>query len=103
VVFSGYSGFLHQYNCPPRYNWNIVESGFKHQKPKLFIIVGQEKFEDTKRLTRHRNSEKDRQYNGQKKKKDRQYNGQKKKKDKKTNNGRQSITQKTNDWVTELD
>ena len=24
VVFPGYSGFLHQYNWPPRYNWNIV-------------------------------------------------------------------------------
>ena len=30
--FSGYSGFLHQLNCPPRYNWNIVESGVKHHK-----------------------------------------------------------------------
>jgi hypothetical protein len=29
VVFSGYSGFLHQYNWPPRYHWNIVESGVK--------------------------------------------------------------------------
>jgi len=28
--FSGYSGFLHQWNWPPRYNWNIVESGIKH-------------------------------------------------------------------------
>jgi hypothetical protein len=30
VVFSVYSGFLHQYNWPPWYNWNIVESGIKH-------------------------------------------------------------------------
>jgi hypothetical protein len=30
VIFSGYSGFLHQYNWPSRYNWNIVESGVKH-------------------------------------------------------------------------
>jgi len=30
MVFSGYSGFLHHYNWPPRYNWNIVESGVKH-------------------------------------------------------------------------
>jgi hypothetical protein len=30
VVFSGYSGFPHQKICPPRYNWNIVESGIKH-------------------------------------------------------------------------
>jgi hypothetical protein len=34
VVFSGYSSFLHQQNWPPRYNWNIVESGIKHHKPK---------------------------------------------------------------------
>jgi hypothetical protein len=33
VVFSGYSDFLHQYNWPPRYNWNIVESGIKHHNP----------------------------------------------------------------------
>jgi len=24
--------FLHQWNWPPRYNWNIVESGVKHHK-----------------------------------------------------------------------
>ena len=35
VVISGYSGFLHQYNWPPRYNWDIVESAVKHHKPKL--------------------------------------------------------------------
>ena len=29
VVFSWYSGFLHQWNWPPRYNRNIVESGMK--------------------------------------------------------------------------
>ena len=29
VVFSEYFGFLHQYNWPPRYNWNIIESGVK--------------------------------------------------------------------------
>ena len=28
--FLRYSVFLHQYNWPPRYNWNIVESGVKH-------------------------------------------------------------------------
>ena len=32
VVFSGYSGFLHQLNWPPRYNWHIAESGVKHHK-----------------------------------------------------------------------
>jgi hypothetical protein len=39
VVFSG---VLHQYNWPPRYNWNIVESGIKHQatnKPTLLLYV----------------------------------------------------------------
>ena len=35
-VFSGYSGFLHQQNWPPRYNWNILESGVKHHKPWKF-------------------------------------------------------------------
>ena len=25
---------LHQYNWPPLYNWNIVESGVKHHNPK---------------------------------------------------------------------
>jgi len=25
VVFSGYSSFLHKYNCQPRSGWNIVE------------------------------------------------------------------------------
>jgi hypothetical protein len=34
VVFSGYSSFLHQYNWPPQYSWNIVESGVTHQEPK---------------------------------------------------------------------
>ena len=33
VVLSGYSGFLHQENWPPRYNWNITESSIKHHKP----------------------------------------------------------------------
>ena len=33
VVFSGNSGFLHQEHWPPRYNWNIVESGVKHNSP----------------------------------------------------------------------
>ena len=35
LVFSGYSGFLHQQNWLPRYNWNIVESGVKHHKPAI--------------------------------------------------------------------
>ena len=33
VVLSGYSGFLHPSNWVPRYSWNIVESGFKHNMP----------------------------------------------------------------------
>ena len=37
VVFSGYSGYLHQWNWLPRYNWNIVESGVKHHTIELFI------------------------------------------------------------------
>ena len=32
VVFSRYSVFLHQLSSPPRYSWNIVESGAKHHK-----------------------------------------------------------------------
>jgi len=31
LLFSGQSGFLHQNNWPPRYNWTIVESGVKTQ------------------------------------------------------------------------
>jgi hypothetical protein len=34
MVFSRYSGFLHQCNWPPQYNWYIVDSGIKHHKPK---------------------------------------------------------------------
>ena len=36
-VFSGYSGFLHQWNWLPRHNWNIVESGIKHHNPNTNI------------------------------------------------------------------
>jgi hypothetical protein len=36
VIFSGYSGFLHQWNWPPRYNWNIVESGVYSREIWLF-------------------------------------------------------------------
>ena len=41
VVFSGSSGFLHQYNWPPWYNWNIGESDFKHQHhtPLFYICI----------------------------------------------------------------
>ena len=34
AVFSVHSGFHHQLKWPPRYNWNIVESGVRHHKPK---------------------------------------------------------------------
>ena len=33
MVFSWYSSFFHQWNWPPRYNWNTVESGVKHHNP----------------------------------------------------------------------
>jgi hypothetical protein len=32
MVFSGSSGFLHQYNWSPWNNWNIIESGIKHHQ-----------------------------------------------------------------------
>ena len=33
VDFTGYSGFLHQYNWLTRNSWNIVERDVKHYKP----------------------------------------------------------------------
>ena len=43
VVFSGYSDFFNQYNWPPWYNWNNVESGLKHRCPNphqiLYIFI----------------------------------------------------------------
>ena len=33
VVFSGYAGFLHLSNWPPRYKWYIVKSGGKNHNP----------------------------------------------------------------------
>ena len=33
VVFSGFSGFQHQYSWPIRYSWNILESGIKRHNP----------------------------------------------------------------------
>jgi hypothetical protein len=41
VVFSGYSGFLHQLNWPARYNWNIVESGVKHHQTNKLTYKNQ--------------------------------------------------------------
>ena len=37
VVFSKYSSFLHQWNWPPRYHWNIFESVVKQHKPKPLL------------------------------------------------------------------
>ena len=41
VVFSGYSGFLHKCNWPPRYNWNIAECGhnLNHTLKKLLWMI----------------------------------------------------------------
>ena len=33
MVVNGYSGLLHPSNWPPRYSWNTVESGVKHNIP----------------------------------------------------------------------
>ena len=45
-VFSGYSGFLHQYNWPTRCNWNIVESGIKHNYPTWLQIIQENKLSE---------------------------------------------------------
>ena len=38
MFFSDLSGFHHQWNVPPRYSWNIVESGIKcHNLPPIFF------------------------------------------------------------------
>ena len=34
-------GFLHKWNWPPRHNWNIVESGVNHHKPKPNPVIVQ--------------------------------------------------------------
>ena len=39
VVFSRYSGFLHQWNWLPRYRWNFVESGNEHHKPNQINLI----------------------------------------------------------------
>ena len=31
--------FLHQYNWPPRYNWNIVKRGVKHHNHPPFVAM----------------------------------------------------------------
>ena len=47
VFFSGYSCFLHQWNWPPWYNWNIIESGAKHHKTNQDFIEIRKSFEHT--------------------------------------------------------
>ena len=37
VVFTSSSSFLHQWNWPPRYNWNIVESGIEHHQTNISV------------------------------------------------------------------
>jgi hypothetical protein len=39
VVFSGYSGFLHQQNWPPQYNWIILESDVNVKPSPIYIIL----------------------------------------------------------------
>jgi hypothetical protein len=39
VVFSEYSGFLHQNNWPPWYNWNIVETSHRQTSRCVFITT----------------------------------------------------------------
>ena len=39
VVFSKYSGFIHQWNWPPRYIWNVVESYIEHHNPNSNPIL----------------------------------------------------------------
>ena len=34
------AGFFRVLQFPPRYNWNIVESGIKHHKPQPFLTFG---------------------------------------------------------------
>ena len=38
LVFSGYSGLLHQKDWPPWNSWNIVESDAKHHKPNHTVL-----------------------------------------------------------------
>ena len=51
VVFSGYSGFFHQSNWPPRYNWNTVEVALKHPNLKtcqwVYLLIVNENQKNT--------------------------------------------------------
>jgi hypothetical protein len=33
------TGFIHQYNWPPRYYWNVVEKGVKHHNPNPTSVI----------------------------------------------------------------
>jgi len=43
VVFSGSTGFLYHLNWPPRYYWNVVESGVKHHRINKQTLLLQDK------------------------------------------------------------
>ena len=38
MVFSEHCGFLHQYNWPSRFNWNIVSSGITHHNSNPWFL-----------------------------------------------------------------
>ena len=42
--FSGDSGFLHQYNWSPRYNWNIVEMTLNTINPKQAYLLEEKRY-----------------------------------------------------------
>jgi len=52
---SGSSSFLHQQHWPPRYNWNIIESGVKHYNlnPSLKICESPFPNKDRNMILRH--------------------------------------------------
>ena len=48
MVLSSYSGFLHQINWLPWYNWNIVKRGFKTPYPNpLYMKTVDMKYDHT--------------------------------------------------------
>ena len=73
VVFSGFSGFLHQWNWQPRYNWNIVENGVKHHNlpscdlitPLISsnVLVNQRQYTKDNQHLRFRNHNRDQEKN----------------------------------------
>jgi hypothetical protein len=56
VDFSEYSGVpvLHQLSWPPRYNWNIVESGIKYHNPPPRLLLFSSKLWNIHTLYIHR-------------------------------------------------